>query len=113
MLHKRHAFYLVLVTALAGVVAALPASAHAHHGGIPCMGAPDFVGHMGDADGSFHYPAGRSAEHVNAGTFTLAIDDTSNTQNFRLRDLTCLTVTVPRLRLEYPPLAAIQWCCRR
>jgi hypothetical protein len=88
MLHKRHAFYLVLVTALAGVVAALPASAHAHHGGIPCMGVPDFVGHMGDADGSFHYPAGRSAEHVNAGTFTLAIDDTSSTQNFRLRDLT-------------------------
>jgi len=88
MLRKRHAFYLVLVTALAGVVAALPASAHAYHGGIPCMGAPDFVGHMGDADGSFHYPAGRSAEHVNAGTFTLAIDDTSSTQNFRLRDLT-------------------------
>ena len=52
------------------------------------MGAPDFVGHMGDGEGWFRYPAGRSAEHVNAGTFTLAIDDTSSTQNFRLRDLT-------------------------
>ena len=88
MLRKRHAFYLVLVAALAGVVAGLPASAHAHHARIPCMGAPDFVGHMGDGEGWFRYPAGRSAEHVNAGTFTLAIDDTSSTQNFRLRDLT-------------------------
>ena len=87
MLRKRHAFYFVLVAALVGVVAALPASAHAHHGGIPCMGAPDYVGHMGDTDGWFRYPAGRNAEHVNAGTFTLAIDDTSSTQNFRLRDL--------------------------
>ena len=36
------------------------------------MGAPDYVGHMGDADGWFRYPAGRSAEHVNAGIFTSA-----------------------------------------
>src|SRR5438093_8429298 len=88
MLRTRHAFYLVLLVALAAVVAVLPASAHAHHGQTPCMGAPDYVGHMGDADGWFRYPVGRSAEHINAGTFTLAIDDTSSTQNFRLRDLT-------------------------
>jgi PASTA domain len=88
MLRKRHAFYFVLVAALTGLVALLPASAHAHHVRIPCMGVPDFVGHMGDDAGWFQYPAGRSAEHVNAGTFTLAIDDTSSTQNFRLRDLT-------------------------
>jgi len=88
MLRKRHGLYLVLLTALAAAVAALPASAHAHHGQIPCMGNPDYVGHMGDAEGWFRYPVGRSAEHINAGTFTLAIDDTSTTQNFRLRDLT-------------------------
>ena len=50
MLRKRHAFYLVLVAALWAFVAALPASAHAHHVRIPCMGDPDFVGHMGDAE---------------------------------------------------------------
>jgi hypothetical protein len=88
MLRKRHAFYLVLVAAVAGAVAALPASAHAHHGQIPCMGNPDYVGHMGDDDAWFRYPAGRSAEHVTAGTFTLAIDDTSSTENFHLRDVT-------------------------
>lgn len=88
MLHKRHAFYPVLLIALAAAVALLPASAHARHGEIPCNGAPDYVGHMGDAEGWFQYPTGRSAEHINAGTFTLAIDDTSSTQNFRLRDLT-------------------------
>jgi PASTA domain len=88
MLRTRHAFYFVLLVALAVVVAVLPASAHAHHGQIPCGGAPDYVGHMGDEEGWFRYPVGRSAEHINAGTFTLAIDDTSSTQNFRLRDLT-------------------------
>jgi hypothetical protein len=88
MLRKRHGFQLVLLAAVAAVVAALPASAHARHGEIPCMGNPDYVGHMGDAEGWFRYPVGRSAEHINAGTFTLAIDDTSTTQNFRLRDLT-------------------------
>jgi len=88
MLRTRHGLYLVLLAALAGVVAALPASAYARHGQIPCSGNPDYVGHMGDADGWFRYPVGRSAEHINAGTFTLAIDDTSTTQNFHLRDLT-------------------------
>ena len=31
------------------------------------MGAPDFVGHMGDADGWFRYPAGRSADTSTRG----------------------------------------------
>ena len=88
MLRKRHGSYLVLLAALAAVVAVLPASAHAHHSRIPCSGNPDYVGHMGDDEGWFRYPVGRGAEHINAGTFTLAIDDTSSTQNFRLRDLT-------------------------
>jgi hypothetical protein len=35
MLRTRHAFYLVLLVALAAVVAVLPASAHAHHGQVP------------------------------------------------------------------------------
>jgi hypothetical protein len=53
MLRTRHACYLVLLVALAAVVAVLPASAHAHHGQI-----------------------------LKAGAFTLAIDDTSSTENF-------------------------------
>src|SRR5262245_3917567 len=88
MLRTRYAFYVAVVAALTAFVALLPASAHAHHGLVPCGGAPDFVGHMKDNAGWFQYPAGRSAEHINAGTFTLAIDDTSTTRNFRLRDLT-------------------------
>jgi hypothetical protein len=34
------------------------------------MGVPDFAGHMGEDGGWFRYPAGRSAEHINAGTFS-------------------------------------------
>ena len=88
MLRRRHV-YLVLAVALTTVLAALPASANAHHGpGLPCLGDPNFVGHAGDDGGYFRYPFGRGAEHINAGTFVLAIDDTSTTQNFHLSDLT-------------------------
>ena len=51
---------------------------------LPCLGDPNFVGHAGDDGGFFRYPAGRGAEHINAGTFVLAIDDTSTVQNFHL-----------------------------
>ena len=55
---------------------------------LPCLGDPNFVGHAGDDGGFFRYPTGRGAEHINAGTFVLAIDDTSTVQNFHLSDLT-------------------------
>jgi hypothetical protein len=87
MLRRRHA-YLVLAVALTAAITVLPASAHAHHGSLPCMGEPNYVGHVDDDSGFFHYPSGRNAEHINAGTFVLAIDDTSATQNFHLSDLT-------------------------
>ena len=87
MLRKRHAYF-VLAVALTTVLAALPASAHARHGAIPCMGDPGFVGHAGDDGGWFRYPSGRGAEHINAGTFVIAVDDTSSTENFHLSDLT-------------------------
>ena len=88
MLRRGHA-YLVLSVALTAVVAVLPASAHARHGiATPCGGDPSFVGHSGDDGGFFRYPTGRGAEHINAGTFVLAIDDTSTVQNFHLSDVT-------------------------
>jgi hypothetical protein len=87
MLRRRHV-YLVLAVALTTVLAALPASAHARHAALPCMGDPNYVGHVDDDGGFFRYPSGRGAEHINAGTFVLAIDDTSTVQNFHLRDLT-------------------------
>lgn len=88
MFRRRHA-YLVLSVALTAVVAVLPASAHARHGNAtPCGGDPSYIGHAGDDGGFFRYPTGRSAEHINAGTFVLAIDDTSTVQNFHLTDLT-------------------------
>ena len=87
MLHRRHA-YLVLAVVLTTVLAVLPASADARHGAVPCMGIPNFVGHAGDDGGFFKYPTGRGAEHINAGTFVLAIDDTSAAENFHLSDLT-------------------------
>jgi hypothetical protein len=88
MFRKRHA-YLVLAVALTTVLAALPASASArHHQDIPCGADPSYVGHAGDDGGFFRYPSGRGAEHINAGTFVLAIDDTSTVQNFHLKDLT-------------------------
>src|SRR5215218_9401252 len=87
MLHRRHAYF-VLAVALTTVLTVLPASAHARHGAVPCMGNPSFVGHAGDDGGFFKYPTGRGAEHINAGTFVLAIDDTATTENFHLSDLT-------------------------
>jgi PASTA domain-containing protein len=51
------------------------------------MGDPSFVGHADDGEGWFRYPTGRGAEHVNAGTFVVAVDDTSSIENFHLRDL--------------------------
>jgi hypothetical protein len=81
--------YSILAVALTTLLVVLPAGAHARHGSsLPCMGDPNFVGHAGDDGGFFRYPSGRGAEHINAGTFVLAVDDTSTTQNFHLSDLT-------------------------
>ena len=89
MFRRRHAYF-VLGVAMTALVAVLPASAHARHAhAMPCGGSPSFVGHAGDDGGFFRYPTGRGAEHINAGTFVLAIDDTSAVQNFHLSDLTC------------------------